>query len=82
MKKPLPLLAFALVAACSEKPKSEVVSTIEEPKNILENLTYTVDTLMVDTGNEILDFSLGYSTSPSPDGRFFYFFKNLKIKKL
>ncbi|WP_439489334.1 DUF4221 family protein [Algoriphagus sp.] len=82
MKKLLSLLAFALVAACSEKPKSEVVSTIEEPKNILENLTYTVDTLMVDTGNEILDFSLGYSTSPSPDGRFFYFLKNLKMQKI
>ncbi|MCE7055935.1 DUF4221 domain-containing protein [Algoriphagus sp. AGSA1] len=82
MRKLLTISVLALLSACKEKPGSEVVSTIEEPKNILENLTYTVDTLMVDTGNEILDFSLGYSTSPSPDGRFFYFFKNLKMQKI
>ncbi|PZX47007.1 DUF4221 family protein [Algoriphagus chordae] len=82
MRKLLTISALALLSACTEKPKAEVVSNIEEPKNILENMTYTVDTVLVDSGNEILDFSFGYNTSSSPDGRFFYFYKNLKIQKI
>lgn len=82
MKKLLTISALALLSACGEKPKSEEVSTSEEPKNILENLTYSIDTALVDTGDEILDFSFGYSTSPTPDSRFFYFSKNLKMQKI
>ncbi len=82
MKKLLAISFLVLLSACGEKPISEEVSVVEEPKNILENMTYTVDTVLVDTGDEILDFSFGYSTSPTPDGRFFYFSKNLKMQKI
>ncbi|RAI95171.1 uncharacterized protein DUF4221 [Algoriphagus yeomjeoni] len=82
MRKLLSILALALFAACAEKPNSEEVIVVEEPKNILENLSYSIDTVLVDTGNEILDFSFGYSTSTSPEGRYFYFLNNLKIQKI
>ncbi len=59
MRKLLPLLAFALFAACTEKPKSEEVSIVEEPKNILENMTYTIDTVVVDAKGEIINLSYG-----------------------
>jgi hypothetical protein len=82
MKKLLTISALTLLSACGGKPKSEVVSILEEPKNILENMTFMVDTVLVDTGDEILDFSLGYTTASSPDGRFFYFLNKLKIQKI
>jgi len=82
MRKLLSISVLALLTACGEKHKSEEVSIVEGPKNILENMTYTIDTVLVDTGDDILDFSLGYSTSPMPDGRFFYFYKNLKMQKI
>ena len=82
MRKLLTISVLALFLACDEKPKSEEVSVLEEPKNILENMTYSVDTVMVDTGDEILDFSFGFSTSPTPDRHFFYFYNNLKLQKI
>ncbi|MEB2776593.1 DUF4221 family protein [Algoriphagus sp. D3-2-R+10] len=82
MQKLLPLLILTLFAACTEKPTSESSLSEKEPTNILEKLTYSIDTVMVDTGDEILDFSFGYSTSSSPDGRFFYFLKSLKMQKI
>ena len=82
MRTLLTISVLALFLACDEKPKSEEVSVVEEPKNILENMTYLVDTVMVDTGDEILDFSFGFSTSPTPDHHFFYFYKNLKLQKI
>ncbi|MBN3581620.1 DUF4221 family protein [Algoriphagus aestuarii] len=51
MKKLFILLLFSLVFSCAEKEKSEGFQS----KNILENLTYTVDTVAVDVGEEIFN---------------------------
>jgi hypothetical protein len=82
MNRLLLILTFTVIAACGEKPNSEENTISEEPINILENLTYSVDTLLVNTGKEFLDFSLGYTTASSPDESFFYFLNNLKIQKI
>ena len=83
MKKLLTISVLALFLACDEKPKSEEVSVVEEPKNILENMTYSVDTVLVDTGDDFINFAFGLTTSPSPDGKYFYLLdKDLKLQKI
>ncbi|MEB2776595.1 DUF4221 family protein [Algoriphagus sp. D3-2-R+10] len=76
MRKLLTISALALLSACGEKPKSEVVSIIKEPKNIMENLTYSIDTAVVDPGDEIINLKHLGSTysSLSPSKNQFYFF--------
>jgi len=64
MKKLLTISILALLAACGGK---ESEST--EQKNILENLTYTVDTLVVDPGEEIIDLSGGLRLSNLSDDK-------------
>ncbi len=58
MKKLLTISILALLSACGGK---ESEST--EAKNILENLTYSVDTVMVDPGEEIINLNYGLSGS-------------------
>ncbi|WP_057936862.1 DUF4221 family protein [Algoriphagus resistens] len=78
MRKPLLFICLTLFFSCSQSDRAD------NPKseNILENLTYSINTVLVDTGNEILDFSFRYNISPSPDSRFFYFLNKLKIQKI
>ncbi|WP_339758245.1 DUF4221 family protein [Algoriphagus aquimarinus] len=58
MKKLLTISILALLAACGGK---ESEST--EAKNILENLSYSVDTVVVDPGEEIINLNYGLSGS-------------------
>ncbi|MBN7814337.1 DUF4221 family protein [Algoriphagus pacificus] len=53
MKKLVPLSLLILIFSCSEKEGSES----SESNNILENITFTVDTVVVDPGDEIIDLS-------------------------
>jgi hypothetical protein len=55
MKKLLPFLVLIILASCGEKGSSEK----SESENILENLTYTVDTLIVDSGDELINLKFG-----------------------
>ncbi|WP_339866991.1 DUF4221 family protein [uncultured Algoriphagus sp.] len=72
MKKLLTIPLLALLASCGGK---ESEST--EQKNILENLTYSVDTVVVDAGDDFL--SLGFRLGAfdlSPDKKELLFFQN------
>lgn len=71
MKKLLTISLLALLFACGSK---EPEST--EAKNILENLTYTVDTVVVDPGEELLVLGneyIGYWSLSSDLSRMFIF---------
>jgi hypothetical protein len=69
MKKLSPFLFLILLASCGERSSSEK----SEPENILENLTYLVDTVVVDSGEEIINLNYGMLfSSLSPDHRHFY----------
>ena len=71
MKKLLPILFLIAFASCSEKGNSEKSNS----ENILENLTYTVDTVVVDPGEEIINLNYGLSGSTlSQDHRKLYKF--------
>ena len=65
MKKLLPVLFLIAFASCGEKGNSEKVDS----SNILENLTYSVDTLVIDSGEEIMAIAAGFFTpfAPSQD---------------
>ena len=84
MKKLLTISAITLLSSCGEKPKSELVATTEEPKNILENFSYSVDTVLVDTGDDFINFAWPFISSPSPNGHYFYVLdlKNEKLQKI
>jgi uncharacterized protein YlzI (FlbEa/FlbD family) len=75
MKKLLTISLLALLASCGGK---ESEST--EPINILENLTYSVDTVVVDSGKDFLsianDFQLESSSTLAEDQSLFYLFSN------
>ncbi|RAI95172.1 DUF4221 domain-containing protein [Algoriphagus yeomjeoni] len=55
MKKLLPFLSLVLLAACREKGSSES----SESGNLLENLTYSVDTVVVDSGDDLFNLKWG-----------------------
>ena len=72
MKNLLKILPIAVLLSCSGK--GEEVST-----NILENLTFTVDTVMVDAGEELLNLSGGIGRkSLTEDKRQLWFFESGK----
>ncbi len=75
MKKLLTLLSLILLAACGEKGSSES----SESGNILENLTYSVDTVVVNSGEELLvlrNESIGIWILSSDLSRMFIFSEN------
>ena len=70
MKKlSLPILSLILLASCGEKSSSEKI----ESDNILEDLTYSVDTVVVDPGDELINLSMGlYFFDVSKDSKRLY----------
>ncbi|WP_425636895.1 DUF4221 family protein [Algoriphagus yeomjeoni] len=68
MKRLLTISLLALLAACGAKE-----SESPEQKNILENLTYLVDTVVVDPGEELIDLKYGIIKSDiSRDQKYLY----------
>lgn len=77
MRKLLPLLI--LLFSCGEKGSSEE----SKSENILQNLTYSVDTLVMDAGEDIFNLGMGIrSLDLSPDKEFLYYFENMPPKLL
>ncbi len=71
MKKLLSILSLIILASCGEKGSSEESGQMD----FLENLTYTIDTLVVDPGEEIIDLSSGLRLSSlSENSRKLYLF--------
>ncbi|REG86298.1 DUF4221 family protein [Algoriphagus antarcticus] len=71
MKKLLTISLLALLSACGGKE-----SATSESGNILENLTFSVDTLVVDAKNEIINLSSGaFYSSVSLDLNSYYYFE-------
>ncbi|HAZ24551.1 MAG TPA: hypothetical protein DCY95_07835, partial [Algoriphagus sp.] len=69
MKKQLLFLLFAsIIFSCQEKSSEKI-----EQSNILENLTFTVDTILVDSGDELLNLGFGIRTFDLTDNGFFFF---------
>jgi len=80
MKKLLTISILALLSACGGKESDST-----EQKNILENLTYSVDTVVVDPGNEIIDLSHGsrFSSISLDEQKFYHFdYKKTAINEI
>jgi len=55
MRKILPVLVFSILVACSEKSDTDKIDEEKEPANILEEMTFSIDTVLVDSGEELFD---------------------------
>ena len=79
MKKLFPFFILILFAACREKGSSEEV----ESGNLLENLSYSVDTVIIDSGEELFNLSgLIHLEYQSPNLLYFFDEKQSKIQKI
>ena len=80
MKKLLPIVILTILAACGGKGSESI-----EQKNILENLTFAVDTVVVDSGDDFINLKFGSLFSfLSPDHRLFYKYdiSSLQLKEV
>lgn len=79
------ILIFAFFSSCAGKPDSHEIPQVEEPKNVLENISFTVDTVIIDSGDSIIDTRNleGYVkkvySSVSNDGMLLYVFDEKKL---
>lgn len=81
MKKRLLLPLLIILASCGRKDNAENA----ESGNILENLTYSVDTLMVDRGEDFLNLSQGikpFGLSVDQKQLFFFEFNPTRLVQL
>ena len=79
MKNLIPFSIIMLLFSCAEKGGKESSST----NNILEDLTFTVDTVVIDPGEDIFNLSMGIrSLDLSPDDEFLFYFENMPPKLL
>jgi hypothetical protein len=71
MKKLTPFLFLILLASCGENGDA----TNSEPINILENLSYSVDTVVVDPGDDlfVIPYGLGFMGFSQDKGRLWFF---------
>jgi len=77
MKNLTILFLIAIFFSCSEKQESSSAS------NILEDLTFSVDTVVMDSGEDIFNLGMGIrSLDLSPDKEFLYYFENMPPKLL
>lgn len=85
MKNHSLIFALAFLSACAGKPDSQEIPQVEEPKNVLENIAFTVDTVAIDSGDSIIDTRNleGYVkkvySSVSEDGKLLYVFDEKKL---
>ncbi|MEP0714061.1 DUF4221 family protein [Algoriphagus sp.] len=70
MKKTLLFFCLPLFFSCGENSNSEKA----ESENILDNLTFTVDTLILDVGEEIFNPGAYYGRDLNEDGEIAYWF--------
>jgi hypothetical protein len=86
MMKNYPLiLAFAFFSACAGKPDLQEIPQVEEPANILEEMTFSIDTFLIDSGEELFNlkdltiFGKGSYFSQSENDDSLYFFDRHRL---
>lgn len=85
MKNLLLILTFSLLASCGGSSDTKEISREEEPSNILESMTLTIDTVIIDSGDSIIDTRNidGYVkkvySSVSENGKLLYIFDYQKL---
>ncbi|RAI95175.1 DUF4221 family protein [Algoriphagus yeomjeoni] len=77
MKKLLLILSLVFLAGCGEKGSSENTN----PDNFLEDLTYSVDTVLVDSGDDLINLrnGLNFGTVNSQKSKLYIFDRTNQI---
>lgn len=85
MKNLLLILTFSLLASCGGSSDTKEISKGEEPSNILENMTFTIDTLIIDAGDSIIDtrnvttYGKKSYSSVANEGSLLYIFDRMRL---
>ncbi|MBD3628595.1 DUF4221 family protein [Cyclobacterium sp.] len=76
-------LLFTLVF-CQGKKASEGASAAGQKSNLLENFTFSMDTLMVDTGDQLINFGIPFIGAVSPNGLHYHIldYKTLELQRI
>ncbi|WP_339758247.1 DUF4221 family protein [Algoriphagus aquimarinus] len=81
MKKLIPVLFLIAIASCGEKGNSEK----SKSDNILEDLTFSVDTVVVDSKDEIIDLKFGmrwFDLSSNKKSLFLYDYQQILFQEI
>ncbi len=81
MKKLLPILSIVILVSCNGKQVEESSESV----NFLENLTYSSDTIIIDSGQELFNLSgLVHLSTQADDAKFIFQFdeKQSKVQKI
>lgn len=78
------LISFFFLIACKRSSVEMVTESKPIKSNVLEGLSVQIDTVLVDLGEEFINFSLPLITGLSEDVNFFYVlnYQSMQIKKI
>lgn len=78
------ILGFLVVPACKQKTDTKGFPENLKKDNILEGFSFSTDTLMVDTGEDLINFGIPFLGSQSPNARFYYIlnYQSLELQKI
>lgn len=68
--------------SCTNLSSIEKTPLESEKTNLLEEVTFSIDTVMVNMGDQMVDFSLGMISMPSSDSKWYYVYNKSKIQKI
>ncbi|WP_439482774.1 DUF4221 family protein [Cyclobacterium plantarum] len=78
------IFLFFTLAFCQRKKASELASAAVQKSNLLENFTFSMDTLMVDTGDQLINFGIPFIGAVSPNGLYYHIldYKTLEFQRI
>ena len=78
------ILGLVVVFSCKEKRDSIDDFDTHQKDNILEGFSFSIDTLMVDTGEDFINFGIPFIAVQSPNSKFYYIlnYKTVHLQKI
>ncbi|WP_163378349.1 DUF4221 family protein [Cyclobacterium sp. SYSU L10401] len=73
-----------LLTSCKQKDASDWTDEKTQKSNLLENFTFSMDTLMVDTGDDLINFGIPFMGAVSADARHYHIlnYKTLELQRI
>jgi hypothetical protein len=78
------ILSLVVAFSCKEKRDSIDDFATNQKDKFLEGFSFSIDTLMVDTGEDFINFGIPFIAAQSPDSKFYYIlnYKTVHLQKI